>query len=96
MSTIQQTIHSQRAFAHAVRLSIQVCAAGSYAVAPRISAIREEADGNDNPLHCGRIALRAAERSAWRKDRRNQIKQNGRRWCLQHDALYYGAEELPF
>lgn len=96
MNAEQLVIQSRRAFAHAVRHAIQDRAAGGYAVAFRVSMIRENAEDNADFPSVERIALRAAERSAWRKDRRNQIKQNGRRWCLRHDVLCYGAGTIPF
>jgi len=96
MNAEQLVIQSQRVFAHAVRHAIQEHAADGYAVAFRVSMIRENAEGNTNSPSAEHIALRAAERSAWRKERRNQIKRHGRHWCLRHDVLCYGAETVPF
>ena len=96
MNAEQLVIQSRRAFAHAVRHAIQDRAAGGYAEAVRVSMIRENAEDNADATSAERIALRAAERSAWRKDRRNQIKQNGRRWCVRHDVICYGAGTIPF
>ena len=96
MNAEQLVIQSRRAFAHAVRHAIQDRAAGGYAVAVHVSMIRENAEDNADAPSAERIALRAAERSAWRKDRRNQIKQNGRHWCVRHDVLCYGAGTIPF
>ena len=96
MNTEQLVIQSQRALARNVRHAIQDRAAGGYAIAFRVSMIRENAEDNANSPSAERIALRAAERSAWRKDRRNQIKRDGRRWCVQHNVLCYGAGTVPF
>lgn len=95
MNAEHLVIQSQRAFAHNVRHAIQDRADGE-PVAFRVSMIRENADDNADSTPAERIALRAAERSAWRKDRRNQTKQNGRRWCVQHDVLCYGTGTIPF
>ena len=96
MNAERPVIQSQRAFAHNIRHAIQERTADGEPVAFRVSMIRENTEDTDDSPPAERIALRAAERSAWRKDRRNQIKQNGRRWCVQHDVRCYGAGTIPF
>lgn len=97
MNAQQLAIQTQREFAQNFRRALQnrmmttKCAA-----AVCVSDIRDEAEDQNDFPEMELFALRAAARSAWRKVRRNQIKQDGRRWCLRHDALFYDSISLPF